>query len=111
MVKLRGGQRSNSMCRSASVSSWASSTTMCANGPASQVRIGGGQRVLVDQGVLRVLTGVLLQALSGSAATRSRAARTIGDSRTRDGTASVACRKARSPAVAAVSVSPNPGSP
>ena len=36
MVKLRDGQRSSSICHSASVSSWASSTTMCANGPASR---------------------------------------------------------------------------
>ena len=34
-VKLRDGQRSSSICHSASVSSWASSTTTCANGPAS----------------------------------------------------------------------------
>ena len=36
IVKLRDGQRSSSICHSASVSSWASSTTMCANGPASR---------------------------------------------------------------------------
>ena len=36
MVKLRDGQRSSSICHSASVSSCASSTTMCANGPASR---------------------------------------------------------------------------
>jgi len=33
MVKLRDGQRASSICRSASVSSRASSTMMCANGP------------------------------------------------------------------------------
>ena len=36
MVKLCGGHRSSSICHSASVSSCASSTTMCANGPASR---------------------------------------------------------------------------
>ena len=36
MVKLRDGQRRSSICHSASVSSWASSTTMWANGPASR---------------------------------------------------------------------------
>ena len=36
MVRLRDGQRSRSICHSASVSSWASSTTMWANGPASR---------------------------------------------------------------------------
>ena len=34
-VRLRDGQRRSSICHSASVSSWASSTTTCANGPAS----------------------------------------------------------------------------
>ena len=55
MVKLRDGQRSSSICHSASVSSWASSTTMCANGPASRSGLGAGQRGLVDQDVLEVL--------------------------------------------------------
>ena len=36
IVKLRDGQRSSSICHSASVSSCASSTTMWANGPASR---------------------------------------------------------------------------
>ncbi len=50
---------------------------------------------------------VLFQAVSSSAAaTRSRADRMIGDSRTRTGTASTAWRKARTAAVAAVSVRP-----
>ena len=51
MVKLRDGQRSNSICHSASVSSCASSTTMCANGSGEQVGIGLGQRAFVDQGI------------------------------------------------------------
>src|SRR3712207_6899702 len=56
--------------------------------------------------------GVLLQAVSGSAdATRSRAVRTMGDSRTCAGTASAARRNARTAAVAAVSVRPEPGRP
>ena len=36
IVKLRDGHRASSICHSASVSSCASSTTMCANGPASR---------------------------------------------------------------------------
>ena len=36
IVKLREGQRSSNICHSASVSSWASSTTMWANGPANR---------------------------------------------------------------------------
>ena len=54
MVKLRDGQRSSSICHSASVSSCASSTTMCANGPASRSGSAVGQGVLVDERVAQV---------------------------------------------------------
>ena len=59
MVKLRDGQRSSSICHSASVSSWASSTTMCANGPASRSGSACGQGGLVDQGVADALLAKL----------------------------------------------------
>ena len=55
IVKLRDGQRSSSICHSASVSSCASSTTMCANGPASRSGSALGRPALVDQRVLEVL--------------------------------------------------------
>ena len=53
-VKLREGQRSSSICHSASVSSWASSTTTWANGPAQRVRVGTRHRVVVEQSALEV---------------------------------------------------------
>ena len=59
IVKLRDGQRSSSICHSASVSSWASSTTMCANGPASRSGIGLRQGALVDEGVADALLAQL----------------------------------------------------
>ena len=55
MVRLREGQRRSSICHSASVSSWASSTTTCANGPGEQVGAGVGRASVVDQGVAQVL--------------------------------------------------------
>ena len=44
IVRLRDGQRRSSICHSASVSSCASSTTTCANGPASRSTSAVGQR-------------------------------------------------------------------
>ena len=57
MVKLRDGQRCSSICHSASVSSWASSTTMWANGPASRSR-SVRERCFVDE---RVADAALLE--------------------------------------------------
>ena len=55
MVKLRDGQRSSSICHSASVSSWASSTTMCANGPASRSGSAPGSAASSTRASLQVL--------------------------------------------------------
>lgn len=93
IVRLRDGQRRGSRRHSASVSSWASSTTMCANGPASRSVSSAGTTSSSARAVRMLSRRSSGSGLSGSSFASS--SRSTTSSMTERLSANASCRRRR----------------